>query len=71
MTAWSHVVFLAGFLGGTAGVLLSVWIFLDEMVGGGDGVVGPKELMGWVDETTDDLDYTPPHHFPLVEAIPK
>ena len=30
------------------------------MVGGGRGVVGPKELMGWVGSVTDGRDYSPP-----------
>ena len=33
--------------------------FLDVMVGGG-GVVGPKELMGWVVTVTDGRDYPAP-----------
>jgi hypothetical protein len=30
------------------------------MVGGDGGVVGPKELVGWVDTVTDGRAYTPP-----------
>ncbi len=34
--------------------------FLHVMVGGDGGVVGPKELVGWVDTVTDNRSYTPP-----------
>jgi hypothetical protein len=34
--------------------------FLHLMVGGDGGVVGPKELVGWVDTVTDGRAYTPP-----------
>ncbi len=33
------------------------WCF---MVGGDGGVVGPKELVGWVGTVTDSRAYTPP-----------
>jgi hypothetical protein len=38
---------------------LTVW-WVHVMVGGGRGVVGPKELMGWVGSVTDGRDYSPP-----------
>jgi hypothetical protein len=34
--------------------------FLYVMVGGDGGVVGPKELVGWVGTVTDVRAYTPP-----------
>jgi hypothetical protein len=35
-------------------------VLLPVMVGGDDGVVGPKELVGWVGTVTDSRSYTPP-----------
>ncbi len=52
--------FLAVSWDGTGGVLLCEWIFLHVMVGGGRGVVGPKELMGLVGAVTDHRFYSPP-----------
>jgi len=54
------IVFLAVFLDWESWVLLGVGIFLNVLVGGGGGVTGPKELMGWVDTVTDDRAYCPP-----------
>ncbi len=34
--------------------------FFHVMVGGDGGVVGPKELVGWVGTVTDSRAYTPP-----------
>jgi len=34
--------------------------FLHVMVGGDGGVVGPKELVGWIDTVTDGLSFNPP-----------
>jgi hypothetical protein len=51
--------FLAVLWGGAAGVLFRQWIFLHVMVGGGRGVAGPKELMGWVGTVTDGRSYSP------------
>ena len=43
--------------------------FLHVMVNGDGGVVGPKELVGWVGTVTDDRVYTPPTpRFTEVEA---
>ena len=43
--------------------------FLHVMVGGDGGVVGPKELVGWVGTVTDIRAYTPPTpRFTKVEA---
>ena len=55
---------------GVAGVLLCDGIFfLHVMVGGDGGVVGPKELVGWVGTVTDSRSYTPPTpRFTEVEA---
>ena len=55
---------------GVAGVLLRGGnFFLHVMVGGDGGVVGPKELVGWVDTVTDGRSYTPPTpRFTKVEA---
>ena len=47
-------------MGGAVGALLSEWIFLHVMVGGGRGVAGPKELMGLVGAVTDHRAYSPP-----------
>ena len=53
-----------------AGVLLRGGIFLHVMVGGDGGVVGPKELVGWVGTVTDSRAYTPPTpRFTEVEEI--
>ena len=55
---------------GATGVLLRGGIFfLHVMVGGDGGVVGPKELVGWVGTVTDCRAYTPPTpRFTEVEA---
>ena len=45
---------------GEAGVLLCGGIFLHVIVCGDGGVVGPKELVGWVGTVTDGRAYTPP-----------
>ncbi len=46
---------------GAVGVLLRGGIFfLHGMVGGDGGVVGPKELVGWVGTVTNGRTYTPP-----------
>jgi hypothetical protein len=43
--------------------------FLHVMVGGDGGVVGPKELVGWVGTVTDSRAYAPPTpRFTEVEA---
>ncbi len=53
---------------GSDGVLLWPGIFLDVMVGGDDGVVGPKELVGWVGIVTDGrTDTVPTPRFTEVE----
>ena len=55
---------------GTAGVLLRDGIFLNVLVGGGDGAAGPKELMGWVGVVADGRGYPPPTpHFTEVRDI--
>ena len=41
-------------------VLLRGGIFFHVMVGGDDGVVGPKELVGCLGTVTDGLSFTPP-----------
>jgi hypothetical protein len=50
--------------------LVARWeFFFHVMVGGDGGVVGPKELVGWVGTVTDVWTYTPPTpHFTEVEA---
>ena len=40
------------------GVLFRDGIFFHIMVGADGGVVGPKELVGWVGTVTDGLSYT-------------
>ena len=45
---------------GRLGSCYAVGIFLHVMVGGDGGVVGPKELVGWVGTVTDSRAYTPP-----------
>jgi len=47
-------------VGRVVGVLLRVKIFLHVLVGGDGGVVGPKELVGWIDTVTDGLSFNPP-----------
>ena len=52
-----------------AGVFLCGGIFFHIMVGADGGVVGPKELVGWVGTVTDGLPYTPPTpRFTEIEA---
>ena len=54
---------------GDWGIVTSRDFFLNVMVGGDGGVVGPKELVGWVGTVTDGRAYTPPTpHFTEVEA---
>ena len=54
---------------GVTGVLFRGGIFFHIMVGGDGGVVGPKELVGWVGTVTDGLTYTPPTpRFTEIEA---
>ena len=51
------------------GVVAHRDFFLHVMVGGDGGVVGPKELVGWVGTVTDGRGYTSPTpHFTEVEA---
>jgi hypothetical protein len=52
--------FLEGVGSGRLGSCGAVGFFLHVMVGGDGGVVGPKELVGWVDTVTDGRTYTPP-----------
>ena len=42
------------------GYCCAAGFFLHVMVGGDGGVVGPKELVGWVGTVTDSRSYTPP-----------
>ena len=42
------------------GIVARREFFLHVMVGGDGGVVGPKELVGWVGTVTDGRAYTPP-----------
>ena len=61
---------LAVSLGWAAGVLLRGGIFLNVLVGGGGGAVGPKELMGWVGSVPHVRSYPPPTpRFTEVRAI--
>ena len=54
---------------GVAGVFLRGGIFFHIMVGADSGVVGPKELVGWVGTVTDGRVYTPPTpHFTEIDA---
>ena len=48
-------------------VLLCGGIFWHVMVGGGGGVAGPKELVGWVDTVTDGM--YPPHRSVTVVSL--
>ena len=45
---------------GDWGIVARREFFLHVLVGGDGGVVGPKELVGWVDKVTDIRTYTPP-----------
>jgi hypothetical protein len=51
------------------GIVAQREFFLHVMVGDDGGVVGSKELVGWVSTVTDGRTYTPPTpHFTKVEA---
>jgi len=53
---------------GVAGVLFRGGIFLDDMVGGDGGVMGPKELVGWVGTPqTSGLTLLPHHTSPRLK----
>ena len=52
--------FLEGVWSGRLGYCCTVGFFLHVMVGGDGGVVGSKELVGWVGTVTDSRPYTPP-----------
>jgi hypothetical protein len=60
--------FLAGVWSGDWGLVARREFFLHVMVGGDGGVVGPKELVGWVGTVTDDRTLYRltllPHHAP-------
>ena len=61
--------FLASVWSGRLGYCCVEGIFLHVMFGGDGGVVGPKELVGWVGTVTDSRAYTPPTpRFTEVEA---
>ena len=65
---WTWRFWLAFGRGGWAIAVRRV-LFLHVMVGGDGGVVGPKELVGWVGTVIDCRAYTPPTpRFTEVEA---
>jgi hypothetical protein len=55
-----HFVFVWCLVGVTGVLQRGGIFFFHVMVGGDGGVVGPKELVGWVGTVTDSRVYTPP-----------